>query len=180
MIYRLKFLQERLSTIIESSKERYYARIANRLNNTQKSSKTYWSLLKIFLNNKKITLIPPLFNENRFIIDFKEKAELFSSFFSNQCSLLKNYSKLPANLRYLTDQSLRTINFTVDNIQKVIVSLSPNKGYGHDNISICMLKTCGDTICKPLGLIFKQALTTGVFPSEWKKRQYCSLLQKRP
>ena len=32
-----------------------------------------------------------------------------------------------------------------------------------------MLKICGDTICKPLELIFKQALTTGVFPSEWKK-----------
>ena len=32
-----------------------------------------------------------------------------------------------------------------------------------------MLKICGDTICKPLGLIFKQALTTNVFPSEWKK-----------
>ena len=32
-----------------------------------------------------------------------------------------------------------------------------------------MLKICGNTICKPLELIFKQALTTGVFPSEWKK-----------
>ena len=32
-----------------------------------------------------------------------------------------------------------------------------------------MLKICGDTICKPLELIFKQALTTGVFSSEWKK-----------
>ena len=32
-----------------------------------------------------------------------------------------------------------------------------------------MFKICGDTICKPLELIFKQALTTGVFPSEWKK-----------
>ena len=32
-----------------------------------------------------------------------------------------------------------------------------------------MLKICGDTICKPLGLIFKEALTTNVFPSEWKK-----------
>ena len=41
--------------------------------------------------------------------------------------------------------------------------------HGHDNISIRMLKICGDTICKPLELIFKQDLTTGVFPSEWKK-----------
>ena len=32
LIYRLQFLQERLRT---SSKERYYARIANRLNNIQ-------------------------------------------------------------------------------------------------------------------------------------------------
>ena len=32
-----------------------------------------------------------------------------------------------------------------------------------------MLKICGNTICKPLELIFKQALTTGVFSSEWKK-----------
>ena len=32
-----------------------------------------------------------------------------------------------------------------------------------------MLKIFGDTICKPLELIVKHALTTGVFPSEWKK-----------
>ena len=41
LIYCLQVLQERLSTSIESSKERYYARIANRLSNTQKSTKTY-------------------------------------------------------------------------------------------------------------------------------------------
>ena len=169
LIYRLQFLQERLSTSIQSSKERYYARIANRLSNTQKSTKTYWSLLKIFLNNKKIPLIPPLFHENRFITDFTEKAEFFNSFFSNQCSLLKNCRKLPTNPRYITDKRLRTINFTADNIEKIIVSLNSNKAHGHDNISIRMLKICGDTICKPLELIFKQALTTGVFPSEWKK-----------
>ena len=32
-----------------------------------------------------------------------------------------------------------------------------------------MRKIYGDTICKPLELIFKQALTTDVFLSEWKK-----------
>ena len=119
-MYRLKFLQERLSTFIESSKEKYYARIANRLNNTQQSSKKYWSLLKNFLNNKKISLIRSLFHENLFITDFKEKSELFNSFFSNQCSLLITCSKLPTNLRYVTDERLRTINFTVGNIEKII------------------------------------------------------------
>ena len=30
------------------------------------------------------------------------------------------------------------------------LSLNLNKAHGHDNISIRMLKKCGDTICKPL------------------------------
>ena len=126
-------------------------------------------MLKILLNNKKILLIPTSFHENRFITDPKEKAELFNSFFSNQCSLLKTCSKLPNNLRYVTDNRLRTINFTTDNIEKIIGSLNPNKAQGHDNISIRTLKICANTICKPLELIFKQALTTVVFLSEWKK-----------
>ena len=126
-------------------------------------------MLKIFLNNKKIPLIAPLFHEKHFISDFNEKAELFNSFFSNQCSLLKNCSKLPTNLRYVTDKRLRTINFTTDNIEKIIVSLNPSKAHCHDNISIRMLKICGNTICKPLELFFKRVLTTGVFLSKWKK-----------
>ena len=39
LIYRLKFLQECFSTSIESSKERYYAKILNRLNKTKKKQK---------------------------------------------------------------------------------------------------------------------------------------------
>ena len=52
-MYRLQFPQGRLITSIESSKERYYARIANILDNTHQSTKNYRLLLKIFLNNKK-------------------------------------------------------------------------------------------------------------------------------
>ena len=125
-------------------------------------------MLKIFLNNKKIPLIPPLFHKSPFITDFKEKAELFNSFFCNQCSLLKNCSNLPTNSRYVTDERLRTINFKADKIEKINLSPNSNKAHGHDKISIHMLKICDDTICKPLEF-FKQALTNDVFPSEWKK-----------
>ena len=55
--------------------------MTNKLNNAQKSSKACWSILKSFLNNKKIPLIPPLFYENCFITKFKEKAELSNSLF---------------------------------------------------------------------------------------------------
>ena len=75
-----KFLQENLNNSIESCKQSYYCRIANKLNNSQKNSRSYWSLIKIILNNKKLPLIPPFYNENCFITDFKEKAKLFYSF----------------------------------------------------------------------------------------------------
>ena len=39
----------------------------------------------------------------------------------------------------------------------------------HDKISIRMLKICGDSLCRPLELIFNDSVTNGVFPSDWKK-----------
>ena len=80
--------------------------------NTQKNFKVYWSLLKIFLNNKKIPIIPPLFYENCFITDFKEKAQLSNIFFSKQCSLIPNNSSLPADVNYTTDKRLSSYIFS--------------------------------------------------------------------
>ena len=36
-------------------------------------------------------------------------------------------------------------------------------------ISICMLKLCRKSICKPLDLIFQSCMKQGKFPTEWKK-----------
>ena len=143
--------------------------MASKLQNTKKTSKCYWFLLKIFLNIKKIPLMPPLFHSNCFISDFKQKAELFNNFFSNQCSLINNNSKLPTNLIHITDWCLSSVTFSAGDIAKIIQNLNSNKAHGHDNISIRMLKICGDTIGKPLELIIKQALITGTYHSDWKK-----------
>ena len=51
------------------------------------SRKSYWSILKTFLNNK-ILVIPPILHDNKFITNFKEKAEIFNNFFAKQCSLI--------------------------------------------------------------------------------------------
>ena len=85
MIYYLHILSSSrtLKYFYRVFQRRVLARIANKLNNTQKSTKTYWLLLKIFLNNKKIRY------GNRCIIDFKEKAQLFNSFFSKQWAMYK-------------------------------------------------------------------------------------------
>ena len=125
---------------------------------------------KASLKQQKIPLIPPLFHENKFVTNFKEKAELFNFHFATQCSLISNSSKLLSYIKYLTDNRLSLASFSHDKIAKVIQNLDPNKAHGHDNTSIRMVKICGPSIYKPLEIIFNQCLETGVFPSEWKKR----------
>ena len=71
-----------------------------------------------------------------------------------------------------------TVTFSQDDIGKIIQNLNPNKAHGHDNISIGMLKICGSFIYGPLELIFKEALSTGLFPSHWKKRNIVPIHKK--
>ena len=135
---------------------------------------TYWPLLKLFLNNKKILIIPPLFHENKFVTDFKEKPELLNEFFAKQCSLIGNNSYLPNQLTYSTEKRLRIMRFSQDDIAKIIQNLNPNKAHYHDQVSNRMLKICGKTICKPLERIFRECLNTRV-----EEKQFSSSLQEK-
>ena len=77
-----------------------------------------------------------LYHNGNFITDFRQKAELFNSFFPEQCSILQNSSKLSTNLTPRTDQSLTSINFSQDDILKIIQNLNPNKVHGPGKTSI--------------------------------------------
>ena len=68
-----------------------------------------------------------------------------------------------------THESQSTINFSTDDILKIIRNLDPNKAHRHDMISIRMIKICDTSICRPLKLIFQSCLESGKFPAEWKK-----------
>ena len=150
----VEYLQNELKSLIEANKKKHYSRISKRMINPLTNTKTYWSILiKSFLNNKKIPCIPPLFHQNRYITKCKDKAELFNNFFGNQCSLINNSSVLSSLLFKRTENVISSINFGLDDIAKIIPNLDPNKPHDYDMISICMLKICGNSICKPLQLI---------------------------
>ena len=175
---KFKFLQNQLNVSIENSKQRYYSKLSSKLTNPISSSKTYWSILKTFLNYKNFPCIPPLFHENKFITNFKEKAELFITFFANQCTLLNNSSVLHNNVAKLTNKLLDKVNFSTDDISKIINNLDPNKAYGHDMLSIRKIKLCGTSICKLLSIIFNDCLNEGKFPSDWKKAHVAPFRKK--
>ena len=56
-----------------------------------------------------------------------------------------------------------SINFFDNDILKIIKSLDINKAHGHDDISVRMVKICDDAIKKPLSIIYKNCIKTGLY-----------------
>ena len=92
--------------------------------------------------------------------------------------MIRNNSVLPTDFELFADKSLSNITFTDNDTGRIINSLDPNKAHSHDMMSIRMLKICGDSINKPLGLIFRACLEHGVFPQNWKKANVVPIHKK--
>ena len=83
--------------------------------------------------------------------------------------MIKNESKLPSNLHYQADIDLLTVNFSIDDITKILQNLERSKAHDHDKVSIHMLQLCENRNSKPLELIFKQSMKSGSVPFEQNK-----------
>ena len=124
--------------------------------------------MRSFYNGRKVPLIPPILKGNKYVSDFKEKANYFNEFFSLQFSPVVNSSVLP-DKSYLTASSLESIAISASDILKTIRSLDINKANGHDDISVRMMKICDDAIAEPLKMLFVNSVNQAVFPSQLKK-----------
>ena len=147
--------------------------------NLESTMNRHWNVCWV-LNNKKIPCIPPLLHQDKCVTDFQEKANIFNNFFADQCSIGSNNSELPVTLTRKTHESLSTIDFSTDDILKIIRNLDPNKAHGHDMISIRMIEICDTSICRTLKLIFQSCLESGKFPTEWKEERWQANLKNLP
>ena len=168
-LQHFNILVDQLNENIEQSKQKYYQNLSTKLNNPSTNRKKYWLIIKTLFNGKKVPLIPPLLVNDNFVTNFKEKANIFNKFFADQCIPVSTSSEIPNDVRLTTDKNLHNINFDVHDILNIIKSLDVNKAHGYDNISIRMIKICGEAICRPLNMIFNECLRLGSFPDIWKK-----------
>ena len=73
-----------LNELIFSTKALYYENLAKKLNNSLLQAKPYWSILKIFYNDKKIPLIPLLLVDIKDVTDIMTKANILNEYFAVQ------------------------------------------------------------------------------------------------
>ena len=116
----------------------------------------------------RIQEFPPLFVHDKFITNCKEKASIFNTFSSSKCTPLSNDGELPA-LRFRTNSRISSFEKTFNEISDMIAGLGTKKAHGPDNISVNMLKLCGEHLCVPLQNIFGNILETGIIPDQWKE-----------
>ena len=82
---------------------------------------------------------------NEVIAEFEAKANIFNKYFASQRTTINNNSVILSTLNHLNDDKLSSCNILSEVISQL--SLDPNKGHGHDEISVKMLKLCAPSIC---------------------------------
>ena len=92
--------------------------------------------MKRFYNGRTVLLTPLLVINNKLEADFKRKADHFNNLFASKCTSLKNDSVLPTFLEHESEASFSKINFSDDQILKILMALDINKAHGHDKTSI--------------------------------------------
>ena len=96
---------------VESAKLVYLTNLGNKIDpNT--SQKSYWKIINRVMNKCRAPKIPPLFVNNRFILNCREKAKYFNDFFAQQCKPVINSSVLPV-FSFLTAE--RIDHITIEN-----------------------------------------------------------------
>jgi hypothetical protein len=65
------------------------------------------------------------------------------------------------------DPPFGDLQFTVDEVQSVLLELDISKGAGPDGIPPLILKNCASAFARPLSLLFNRSLSTCVFPDMW-------------
>ena len=177
MTQHINDLKENYTSLVENARQEYLTRQSQKLSKPDTGIKTYWSIIKKFLNKNKFPIIPHLFHCNQFITVFQEKATLFNNFFVSQCTVLDTGSDLPL-FRATTDSILDKILFNGGDIITHIRSLNPNKAHGCDGITIRMIQICDDILVIPLSIIYSNCIKKGAFPKLWKMANVVPVYKK--
>ena len=161
----LNSLTEDILDAIISSKLKYLEGLANKLSDPKTAPKSYWKILKTFVNDTKIPVIPLLLVGNHLVSDFLEKND-FSIDFSKQSTTLDNNSAILENTGFVTKEKFSTFEICSGVIVKIKRSLELKKAHENDEICIRMIKMYTSSISKPL---FRNCHENECFPKEWKK-----------
>ena len=81
-------------------------------------------------------------------------------------------------LNFHTNKRIDQVTAENEEILSFVRNLNPNKSRGSDGISGKMLFLCDDSVCLPLQIIFKNILSSSIYPDLWKLANVSPIFKK--
>jgi len=160
-----------------AAKENYNSKLSDRLIDPNTSSKQYWHITKQLYGSKVQRGIPPLIKNGKVHTSSTAKCNIFNKTFTDKARLPDTKPNLPP-LILKTNQQLELIQTNEEEVLKCIKNLDIKKASGPDGISNRLLKNTVTAITKPLSKLFNLSLSSGKFPSQWKKANVSPIYKK--
>ena len=151
--------------------------LAEKLKMPNFSPSDYWKTLKSFIKPANKTKIPPINNDDVFIADSKQKANLLNDLFVRQSELNDSEAVLPA-ITIPQGQTLTNTIIPEEEVKSTLLTLKSRKSSGPDNINNRILKELAIPLSKPLCSLFNISLAKGIFPVVWKHANVTPLYKK--
>ena len=155
------------------AKSDYYT---NMVSNNSESPLQLWNCINQILHRRPAPSLP-----NH--VSIKSLCDSFSSHFNDKISLI--HSAFPDHTFSTVNVASPRVNSllvsfepaTADEVKKIIMS-SPNKSCELDPLLTVLLKSCLDTLLKPITDIINASLCSGLFPDDFKHAHVNPLLKK--
>ena len=125
-------------------------------------TKKFWSYVKATANNTRIPELVHLGDLCK--TKLPDQSELFNTFFYKQFSEASTYE-------IEIDHSLSpnfVIDFNQSRVFEILQNINSSKAMGPDKINGRVLKSCAQSLCKPLSILFTKCYYSGNLPPEWK------------
>ena len=177
---KYKLLRNKVSSMIKKAKIKFEEDISEHI---KTDPKAFYSYVRSKQRTKEG--IGPLLDDKGKLIDDKASiAEVLNKYFSTVFTK-ENLSNVPfAKVRTNCNQPDKLVelfnNIDITNIKvdKAVKSLKQNKAAGGDGLNSSYLLAVGEYIVEPLTLIYRESLSTGEIPEDWKKANITAIFKK--
>ena len=147
---------------------RYVQELKDKLTSLPKCSKQWWRINRELLNRKsRLTSIPTLRDDVKWLTHSREKAEAFARTFSSKSELPPEVVDTPYFGR--PDFEMHEfVAFRSRKCRRLFKELDASKATGHDQISAAILKRLHNVLAVPFTRICRRLFYEGCWPSVWK------------
>ena len=149
----------------------YVEQTKKKLKKFPRASRAWWKLTKHLQNKaEKTSNVPPLKQpDGTWAQTPEEKAELFADTFAKKFILPPEAAHPELTLPEVGGPVLGNfLPVRVRTAKQVLKALNEDKATGPDGFSARLLHKCADALARPVTLIARLLLSTGVWPSSWR------------